>query len=99
MVDARHREEEPVMHALAQTIRIIRMSPKSHERRIHGHRHARIRLVLEGPTLMLIIRKSQIEQLGAHLRDRFVRAMSAHVKGHFADRFATLAVTASKPAS
>jgi hypothetical protein len=26
--------------------------PKSHERRIHGHRHAGIRLVLEGPTLM-----------------------------------------------
>jgi hypothetical protein len=27
-------------------------SPKSHERRIHGHRHAGIRLVLEGPTLV-----------------------------------------------
>jgi hypothetical protein len=26
--------------------------PKSHERRIHGHRHAGIRLVLEGPTLV-----------------------------------------------
>jgi hypothetical protein len=26
--------------------------PKSHERRIHGHRHAGIRIVLEGPTLM-----------------------------------------------
>ena len=26
--------------------------PKSHERRIHGHRHAGVRLVLEGPTLM-----------------------------------------------
>ena len=26
--------------------------PKGHERRIHGHRHAGIRLVLEGPTLM-----------------------------------------------
>jgi hypothetical protein len=26
--------------------------PKSHERRIHGRRHAGIRLVLEGPTLM-----------------------------------------------
>jgi hypothetical protein len=25
--------------------------PKSHERRIHGHRHAGIRIVLEGPTL------------------------------------------------
>ena len=26
--------------------------PRSHERRIYGHRHAGIRLVLEGPTLM-----------------------------------------------
>ena len=26
--------------------------PRSHERRIHGHRHAGIRLVLEGPTLV-----------------------------------------------
>jgi hypothetical protein len=29
--------------------------PKSHERRIHGHRHAGIRLVLDGPTLMLAL--------------------------------------------
>jgi hypothetical protein len=26
--------------------------PKSHERRIHGHRHSGIRIVLEGPTLV-----------------------------------------------
>ena len=26
--------------------------PKSHERRIHGHRHAGVRLVIEGPTLV-----------------------------------------------
>ena len=26
--------------------------PKSHERRIHGHRHAGMRIVLEGPTLV-----------------------------------------------
>jgi len=26
--------------------------PKSHERRIHGHRHAGIRIVIEGPTLI-----------------------------------------------
>lgn len=26
--------------------------PKSHERRLHGHRHAGIRIVLEGPTLV-----------------------------------------------
>jgi hypothetical protein len=29
--------------------------PKGHERRIHGHRHAGIRLVLEGPTLVLAL--------------------------------------------
>jgi hypothetical protein len=29
--------------------------PKSHERRIHGHRHAGIRLVLEGATLVLAL--------------------------------------------
>jgi len=26
--------------------------PKSHERRIHGHRHAEIRIVAQGPTLL-----------------------------------------------
>jgi len=29
--------------------------PKGHERRIHGHRHAGVRLVQEGPTLMLAL--------------------------------------------
>jgi len=29
--------------------------PKRHERRIHGHRHAGVRLVQEGPTLMLAL--------------------------------------------
>jgi len=29
--------------------------PKGHERRIHGHRHAGIRLVLEGATLVLAL--------------------------------------------
>jgi hypothetical protein len=33
--------------------------PKSHERRIHGHRHAGVRIVLEGPTL--------VHALDAHL--------------------------------
>lgn len=33
--------------------------PKSHERRIHGHRHAGIRIVIEGPTL--------VHALDAHL--------------------------------
>lgn len=35
-------------------------NPKSHERRIHGHRHAGVRIVLEGPTL--------IHALDLHLR-------------------------------
>ena len=26
-------------------------SPKSHERRVHGHRHAGVRIVRDGPTL------------------------------------------------
>jgi hypothetical protein len=29
--------------------------PKGHERRIHGHRHAGVRLVRQGPTLMLAL--------------------------------------------
>jgi len=29
--------------------------PKGHERRIHGHRHAGVRLVQEGPTLLLAL--------------------------------------------
>src|SRR4051812_48602023 len=29
--------------------------PKGHERRIHGHRHAGVRLVQEGPTMMLAL--------------------------------------------
>ena len=29
--------------------------PKGHERRIHGHSHAGIRLVREGPTLMMVL--------------------------------------------
>ena len=29
--------------------------PKSHERRIHGHRHAGVRIVQEGPTLLLAL--------------------------------------------
>src|SRR3712207_915391 len=29
--------------------------PKSHERRIHGHRHAGVRIVPDGPTLILAL--------------------------------------------
>ena len=29
--------------------------PKSHERRIHGHRHAGVRIVQDGPTLVLAL--------------------------------------------
>jgi hypothetical protein len=29
--------------------------PKGHERRIHGHRHAGVRIVQEGPTLALVL--------------------------------------------
>src|SRR6267154_1883824 len=37
--------------ALARWFRL----PKGHERRIHGHRHAGVRIVQEGPTLMLAL--------------------------------------------
>jgi hypothetical protein len=30
-------------------------APKSHERRIHGHRHAGVRIVQDGPTLVLAL--------------------------------------------
>lgn len=33
--------------------------PKGHERRIHGHRHAGVRIVLEGPTLVLALNAHQ----------------------------------------
>jgi len=36
--------------------------PKGHERRIHGHRHAGVRLVQEGPTLLLAL-DAHIEHL------------------------------------
>src|SRR5262249_44555748 len=29
--------------------------PKGHERRIHGHKHAGVRIVVEGPTLLLAL--------------------------------------------
>ena len=29
--------------------------PRSHERRIHGHRHAGVRIVQDGPTLLLAL--------------------------------------------
>lgn len=29
--------------------------PKGHERRIHGHQHAGVRIVQEGPTLLLVL--------------------------------------------
>ena len=41
-------EAIPDNHDLERWFRL----PKSHERRIHGHRHAGIRIVLEGPTLV-----------------------------------------------
>ncbi len=45
---------EPEYEALRDNLDLERWFrlPKSHERRIHGHRHAGIRIVLEGPTLV-----------------------------------------------
>ena len=33
--------------------------PKSHERRIHGHRHAGVRIVQDGPTLVLALGRAR----------------------------------------
>ena len=44
-------EEYEAIRANLELERWFRL-PKSHERRIHGHRHAGIRLVLEGPTIV-----------------------------------------------
>jgi hypothetical protein len=35
-------------------------APKGHERRIHGHRHAGVRLVQEGPTLLLVLNAHEL---------------------------------------
>jgi len=45
---------EPEYEAIKDNLDLERWFrlPKSHERRIHGHRHAGVRLVLEGPTLV-----------------------------------------------
>jgi hypothetical protein len=45
---------EPEYEAIKDNLDLERWFrlPKGHERRIHGHRHAGIRLVLEGPTLV-----------------------------------------------
>ena len=40
--------------------------PKSHERRIHGHRHAGIRLVLEGATLVHAFGRSRGASRAVH---------------------------------
>jgi hypothetical protein len=36
--------------------------PKGHERRIHGHSHAGVRIVQEGPTLVLVLDAHQARQ-------------------------------------
>ena len=35
-------------------------TPKAHERRIHGHRHAGVRMVHEGPTLLLVLNAHEV---------------------------------------
>jgi len=51
--------------------------PKGHERRIHGHRHAGVRIVQEGPTLLLALdahlthpRPFAVEDLRAYSKAR-----------------------------
>jgi hypothetical protein len=45
--------------------------PKSHERRIHGRRHAGVRLVQEGPTLVLALDAHQAHSGSFHVEDLF----------------------------
>jgi hypothetical protein len=40
--------------------------PKGHERRIHGHRHAGVRIVQEGPTMMLALGRRSRPNVGLH---------------------------------
>jgi len=42
--------------------------PKSHERRIHGHRHAGVRIVQDGPTLVLAL-DAHVEHPGPFTAD------------------------------
>ena len=43
--------------------------PKGHERRIHGHCHAGVRIVLEGPTLMLALDAHQAHPAPFHVSE------------------------------
>jgi prefoldin subunit 5 len=52
LVAAKEGEERPKDNlALERWFRV----PKGHERRIHGHKHAGVRIVQEGPTLLLAL--------------------------------------------
>jgi hypothetical protein len=45
--------------------------PKSHERRIHGHRHAGVRIVQEGPTMVLALDAHDAHSGSFHVEDLF----------------------------
>ena len=45
--------------------------PKSHERRIHGRRHAGVRIVQEGPTLVLALDAHDAHSGSFHVEDLF----------------------------
>jgi len=60
--------------------RVFRL-PKSHERRIHGHAHAGVRIVQQGPSLMLVLdaharhpEPFSVEQLGPFAHATLPRA-------------------------
>jgi len=50
--------------------------PKGHERRIHGHSHAGVRIVQEGPTLVLVLDAHQARQ-GPLRRRSYTRIVPA----------------------
>jgi hypothetical protein len=55
--------------------------PKGHERRIHGHRHAGVRIVQEGPTLLLAL-DAHLAHPGPFEGDDLCRYGKAQPPGH-----------------
>ena len=55
--------------------------PKGHERRIHGHHHAGVRLVQEGATLMPVL-DAHRERAGPFTADELVRYRDAQPPVH-----------------
>jgi hypothetical protein len=55
--------------------------PKGHERRIHGHKHAGVRIVQEGATLVLVL-DAHLEHPGVFSAEDLVRYREAEAPQH-----------------